>query len=210
VATERGRTTFDRWVDIASVVLISVAAVLTAWCGYEAARWTGLQTRDYSQANAYRISASEASARANTLTTIDVATFLRYVATVAEGQTAERTFLYNRFRPEMKRAVDAWLATKPLVNPRAPSSPFVMRQYQLAARAQEDVLKSQAAKSFDAAQAANELSDEYVRLTIIFATVSFLAGISTKFVYPSHIVVVAVGFAALIYGMIRVFDLPLR
>jgi hypothetical protein len=29
-------------------------------------------------------------------------------------------------------------------------------------------------------------------------------------VYPSHIVVVAVGFAALIYGLIRVLDLPLR
>ena len=210
MAREASQATFDRWVDVASVVLISVATVLTAWCGYEAARWTGLQTRSYNQANAFRISATEAAGRANTLTTIDVAMFLRYVATVSEGRKAERTFLYDRFRPEMKRAVDAWLATKPLTNPLAPSSPFVMRQYQLTARAEESALKGQAAKSFNAAQDANELSDEYVRLTIAFAAVFFLAGISTKFVYPSHIVLVAAGFLTLIYGLIRVFGLPMR
>jgi hypothetical protein len=206
----RKESRFDRGVDIASVVLISLATVLTAWCGYEAARWTAVQTRAYNDASALRIQAAVDQGRANTLQTIDVATFLEFVRAVATHTTDEQNFIYRRFRPEMRRAVDAWLATKPLLNANAPSSPFAMKQYTLATAAEAEHFNGLSNKRFVEAADANELGDQYVRLTVIFAAVSFLAGISTRFVFPSHIIVVVLGFGALAFGLIRLFELPIR
>lgn len=207
---EKKRSAFNRWVDFSSVALISVATVLTAWCSYEAARWTAIETRQYGEANANRISASVASSHSDALKLVDVAMFLRYVATVSENRPAEKTFIYRRFRPEMKRALDAWLATKPLANANAPSSPFAMRQYQVAADADVARLNAKASTSFESAQIANDQADSYVRLTVIFAAVSFLAGISTKMIFPSHIIIVVVGYAMLFFGLIRGFGYPIR
>jgi hypothetical protein len=208
--TARRESRFDRWVDFASVILISLSTVVTAWCGYEAARWTALETRSYNDASSLRVQAAVAEGRSNTLQTIDVATFLEYVRAVATHSTAEQTFIYKRFRPEMRVAVDAWLATKPLANPSAPSSPFAMRQYVLKTTQDAERLNALSSARFVEATQSNERSDWYVRLTVIFAAVSFLAGISTRFVFPNHLIVVVLGFAALAFGLIRMFELPIR
>jgi hypothetical protein len=210
MAIRRRESAFDVWVDFASVILISAATVLTAWCGYEAARWTGIQTQEYSESSAQRVAAAVASGRSNALETVDVAMFLQYVAAAATGRTDEETFIYRRFRPEMKRAVDAWLATKPRTNPNAPSSPFAMPQYRLRTGEESARLSALAESSFKTASDANEVGDTYVRLTVIFAAVSFLGGISTKFRFPSHIVIIVAGFGALIFGLIRSIELPIR
>ncbi|MGR4065393.1 MAG: hypothetical protein ACLQPV_08090 [Vulcanimicrobiaceae bacterium] len=204
------KASLDRWVDFASVILISLATVLTAWCGYQAARWSGQQTLLYNTANADRINASVASTRGDTLVTIDVVMFLQFISAVAENKPEEAAFLRARFRPEMRRAVEAWIATKPRTNPNAPSTPFAMPVYRVAANAEVARQRALAAGSFLQAQAAEEQADQYVRLTVIFAAVSFLAGISTKFVYPNHIIVVIVGFVTLIFGFVRIFGLPVR
>jgi hypothetical protein len=206
---EKRVSRFDRWVDIASVLLISAATVLTAWCGYEGARWTAIQTRQYNASSADRLAASVQSGRANALETVDVATFLQYVSSVATRNSAEQAFIYARFRPEMKRAVDAWLATKPLKNKAAPSSPFAMPQYHLETSLEAQRLNALASASFTAATHANETGDAFVRLTVIFAAVSFLAGMSTKFVFPFHVIVIGGGVLVLIFGLIRMFALPM-
>lgn len=207
---EKVPSKFDRAVDLASVILISAATVLTAWCGYESARWTAMQTRQYNEASSQRIAAAVLEGRTNTLETIDVATFLQYVGAVAAHSDEEQTFIYRRFRPEMRRAVDAWVATKPRQNPRAPSSPFAMPQYRLHTHEEAARLNALSAASFESAAHANELGDQFVRLTVIFAAVSFLAGISTRFMFPYHVIVVVLGFGALAYGLVRLFELPIR
>ncbi len=210
MAIRRRESTFDIWVDFASVILISAATVMTAWCGYQAARWTALQTREYNEASAQRVAAAVATGRTNTFEVVDVTMFLQFISAIAAGRTEEQTFIYQRFRPEMKRAVDAWLATKPRKNPAAPSSPFVMPQYHSLTGEEAARLDALAASSFQTATNANEQGDAYVRLTVIFAAVSFLGGISTKFRFPSHIIIIVAGFGVLIFGLIRMIELPIR
>jgi hypothetical protein len=210
MAIRKKESKFDVWVDFASVVLISAATVLTAWCGYEAARWTALQSRLYNESSAQRIAAAVDSGRLNTLEVVDVGMFLQYVGAVATGRAGEQAFIYRRFRPEMKRAMDAWLATKPRTNAAAPASPFAMPQYSSTIGKDAARLNALAAANFEKATAANERGDAYVRLTVIFAAVSFLAGISTKFRFPSHIVIVVAGFGVLIFGLLRMLELPIR
>jgi hypothetical protein len=203
-----GAEKVDRVVDVASVALISFAAVLTALSGYQSGRWGGQQTRLYGEANAARVEAAQASDRADVLTAIDIGIFLHYVDAVATGNVREAQFLYQRFRPEMRPALRAWLAAKPLQNPHAPSSPFVMPQYSLKTRAQADSDAALAAGRFKEAVEATHHGDDFLLLTVIFAAVSFLAGISTKMRYPRHAIVVAVGFLALLYGIVRLAALP--
>ncbi|HEY3675074.1 MAG TPA: hypothetical protein VGK84_03705 [Candidatus Tumulicola sp.] len=194
--------------DVLSVVLISVAAVLTALCGYQSGLWDGDQTRMYSTANADRLHSAEDADRANVLTGIDVAVFIHYVQAVDAGNARFERFLYRRFRPEFVPAVRAWLATKPFQNAGAPSSPFVMPQYRLKSRIEAGEFEKQAALDFDAAGKANRNADAFLLLTVIFAAVSFLAGISTKMVFPNHAIVVALALLGLIYGVYRLLELP--
>jgi len=193
---------------VASVVLISVAAVLTALCGYQSGRWSGHQARQYNVANAKRIASAEAADRANVLTAIDVALFLQYVDAVDASNGKKAQFIFARFRPEMRAAMEAWLATKPRANPKAPSSPFVMRQYSLATRAQASRLETAAGADFEEAQAANQHADDFLLLTVIFAGVSFLGGMSTKMMYPRHAIMIGIGMIGLLYGIVRLVELP--
>ena len=198
----------DRVVDVLSVILISVAAVLTALCGYQSGRWGGAQMRLYNLANASRIESAQAADRAIGMNAINVNLFLNYVDAMSTGDRTRAQFIFDRFPPEMRAAMAAWLATKPLKNRRAPSSPFVMRQYALPAKADARRYEAAASASFAAALEANRHADDFLLLTVIFAAVSFLAGMSTKMTYPRHALVVTVGIVALIYGIVRMAELP--
>jgi hypothetical protein len=202
------RKAVDRVVDIASLALISITAVLSALCGYQSGRWGETQTRLYNVANADRVRGAEAVGRGNTLTIIDVTLFLNYINAVAGGRTREAAFIEQRFRPEMRPAMNAWLATKPLTNPKAPSSPFVMPEYTLHTRAEAQGDEDRAAASFQSAQEAARHADDFLLLTVVFAGVAFLAGMSTKLQFPRHAIVVSLGTLALLYGLIRLVRLP--
>ena len=207
-ATETKAEQFDRFVDISVVVLLSLATVLTAWCGYQSARWSTLATRSYNAASASRLIGAEHQDRANALTIVDINLFLQYIIALKEGHPGVRDFIYARMRPEMRPAMNAWLATHPLTNPRAPSSPFAMPQYRLAEDAAAAKFSAAATDTFQTAQHANEAADAFVRLTVIFAGVSFLAGICTKLKYPWHTVIVSAGYLTIAYGFILLIQQP--
>jgi hypothetical protein len=198
----------DRFVDVASVVLISIAAVLTALCGYQSGRWSGEQARLYSAADSDRLQSAEEMDRANAVSAVDIAIFVHYVQAVDAGNTRFASFLYGRMRSEFEPAFRAWLATKPFQNTKAPKTPFEMPQYKLKADNTAGKYSDSARRSFQGAVRATHNADEFLLLTVIFAGVSFLAGVSTKMVYPRHAVVVAFALIATCYGLTRLVVLP--
>ncbi|HMN26628.1 MAG TPA: hypothetical protein PKE45_00630 [Caldilineaceae bacterium] len=172
---------FDRWVEFFSAIVLSLATVLTAWCGYQAALWGGQQASAYSQASAARIMAAQQNNQAMLRSSIHIGLFTTYATAFSEGNQRLADFLYTRFPAELKTATDAWLATKPLNNPNAPLSPFDMPEYKLPQQVEAQRLEAQATQLSDQADQANEQSDQYVLLTVIFAMVLFFGGISGKF-----------------------------
>ena len=116
-------------------MLLALATVATAWSGYQSTRWNGEQAKAGARANALRIESAKTAGLANAQTQIDVATFTQWVNAYALKQTELADFYFKRFRAEFRPAVDAWVATRPLKNPKAPLTPFAMPQYQLDARA---------------------------------------------------------------------------
>ena len=87
----------------------------------------------------------------------------------------------KRFRPGYRVAFVAWLATDPLTNPNAPAEPQEMPQYIPTGEARSRVLDTSADRVLRGGQEAAETGDEYVRVTVILASVLFLVGLSTQF-----------------------------
>jgi hypothetical protein len=208
VESDGRRSRVDWFVDVMGVLLLSLTSVLSAVGVYQSGRWSGDETRLYNDAAAYRGAAIVAAGVTNELHLIDIGLFLRYVEALHAGDSAAERFYLERFRPEAKPAIEAWLKLKPATNPNAPKAPFYMPEYRLASDVREREQTARSAAAFTEAGAANARSEAFLRLTVIFSTVAFLAGMSTKFTFPLHLIVIVVGSFALVFGLARMLALP--
>lgn len=178
---KKHKTSLEQWVEIISAVLISLATVASAWCAYQSALWGGEEAISYNAAGAARTESVRYSNQALQLTTIDVTMFTEFAAAYSNEDEFLFDFLMARFRPEMKTAVDAWIATEPIKNPDAPTSPFVMAEYQSEAQDEADHLLLEVDRHLEEARQNDARADNYILLTVIFASVLFFGGMSTEF-----------------------------
>lgn len=170
------------WVEIVAVIILALATVSTAWCAYQSARWSGVMTVNFSAANATRTEAVTTANYAFTEIGYDAAVLLDYAEAYLAGDTAKLEVLNKRFiREELSKALNAWFALDPANNPDAPKNPILMPEYQLTSLKKAEDLNKKAAKLTDQAKDDNQRSDNYILLTVVFASVLFFAGISTKF-----------------------------
>jgi hypothetical protein len=197
-------------VEVIVTVLLALAAVATAWSGYQANQWHGEQAIAFSRANAARVESTRASDLADAQTEIDVATFTQWVDAYARHETQLATFYRKRFRPKFQPAVAAWIATRPLKNADAPLTPFAMPNYRLEATAQADRLEMAAAAS--AAEASRDIrhANHYVLAVVLFSAALFFGGISTRLQRPRpRAVVLGIGCAVLVGTLAWVATFPL-
>lgn len=193
-----------------SAVVLSLATVLTAWCGYQAARWGGVQASSYSQASAARTQAAQKNNEATMRMNMHLTLFTQYVVAIAQDNTKLADFFYARFPLLLRTATDDWLKTKPLTNPDAPRSPFDMPSYQLPERVESDRLTTLADEKAEKAAHANELADRYVLLTVIFASSLFFCGISSKFRWLAlEAGMIGIGALLLLGGFVVALTLPI-
>jgi hypothetical protein len=167
-------------VEVLATVLLAVAAVATAWSGYQATRWNGEQAKASGATNAIRIEAARAQGLSQAQTQVDVATFTQWVDAYAHKETQLADFYFKRFRKEFRPAVEAWLATRPLKNPKAPLTPFAMPQYKLAAAAEAERLDAEAEASAATVRRNIQRASNYILGVVLFSVALFFAGMSTK------------------------------
>lgn len=183
-------------IDLLLTLMMALAAVGTAWAGFQSAKWSGVQANSYASAGAARAEASRMTTIAGQQRTIDVVSFTAWLNALnaeiiddpasrpAGGYQPDPNkvsgFLFTRFRPEFRPAVDAWLATQPLINPAAPATPFDLPEYSLAAEDEAQRLVNDADRRSADARTANQRSDNYVLTAVLFALVLLFAGLGTK------------------------------
>ena len=182
VTPERSRA--NERLDILATVLLALATVATAWSGYQASRWNGEQAKASGRTNGLRIEAARAQGLAQAQTEVDVATFSSWADAYAHKDTLLADFYFKRFRKEFKPAVQAWIATRPLRNPDAPLTPFVMPEYKLQAREDANRLDAEAEASAAAVRLDIQRSSNYVLAVVLFAAALFFAGMSGKLPTP--------------------------
>ena len=118
---------------------------------------------------------------ANQLRTIDLGFLDAFIEASLRGDRKLADFLHTRFRPEAHKALDAWLQTDPFNNPDAPLRPFEMAEYAQPEREAAKRADEEQARLMTDAQHANQVSDNYVLLTVRFAAVLFFGGIVSTF-----------------------------
>ena len=168
------------YVEILATVLLSLAAVATAWSGYQATRWNGEQAKAAGRTNAIRVEAARAQGLSESQTQVDVATFIQWVDAYALKRTELSNFYFKRFRREFRPAVQAWLKTRPLVNPDAPLTPFAMPQYRLAAASEAKRLDAAAEVSAAEVRRDIQRGSNYVLGVVLFSVSLFFAGLSPR------------------------------
>lgn len=203
-------TRSEKILEIITVAILAFAALSTAWSGYQASLWDGIQSSNYTQASGSRTNAAQQRTEANQFRLADLSLFENYIDALLEENDQVADFYFQRFREEFRVGFDAWMALDPLNNPDAPPSPFVMPEYQVAQDAEAERLEARADELFASGEDANTISDIYTLTTLLFAAVLFFAAISERFEYwKAQIALLVFAAIGLVIGLVIAFGEPI-
>jgi len=196
-------------VEIAEAIVLAIVAITTAWSGYQAALWTGHQSKLYGLASKQRVQAARVEASANEERLYNAATVAHWLQAETNGQKKLADLYERRFLPEFRPAFEAWKKTDPLNNPNAPPGPFHMPEYR-SSKAEDAVkLTEQASDTFEQGDEARHHADDYVRETVMLATVLLLTAISQRFkIRGVRIGLIVVAGLLLCLSIYHVVNLP--
>ena len=195
--------------EIVEVLILAIVAISTAWSGYQAAQWDGRQAVLYGTASRDRFEADAASTLGGQQLAADAAMFTAWLQANQSGNTQLQAILVRRFTPDYRSAFEDWLKTSPLTNPNAPPGPGYMPQFRNPSLEQAKRLNAQASATFDRGTEARDTADQYVRNTVLLASVLFLIAIAQRLkVRAVRIGASAVGWLLLAYTLFSLITLP--
>jgi hypothetical protein len=203
----------QRILETTTTVILSLAAVATAWATFQATQWSSRESDAYAASSVARSKAIEATSHANRTEQLDTAIWLQWLSASNAGNRAQARFLRDRFRPGLLRAQKVWIANA-IVAPdgklvSAPAgTPFTEPQYVVPDAARADELSEDAEHRLAVSEHAATMSTRYVVVALVFALVLFFAGIATKFRNPrlqAALVALALGFA--VFGLVRMLTM---
>ncbi len=197
------------WVEILEAVVLAAVAVLTAWSGYQAARWDGKSAASYALASRTTVRAQDEQVLAGQERLYDNSTFNAWVQAKVRGDENLMAIFERRFRPEYAVAFAAWLKTDPFHDPTAPAGPIFMTEYKSALSDKAKRLTDEATSHFEKGIAAREAGDAYVRVTVVLATVLLLTALGQRFkIRGPRVGVLVVAFAMLAVAIFWIATFP--
>lgn len=201
----------NRW-SLAAAVALSLATLVSAWCGFQASVWGSEYSHASRTATAARMEASRHAAVADRQLSSDVLLFSTWLQAAVTGEEVVAEKVADRFQPHFRPAFDDWLAGPVPEGQLVPAgTPFERSDYVLPTQADADAANARADTAILAADTAGEHSTRYVLATVLFASVLFLAGIAAKLSNPraAHAVVV-LAVATLALALVNVLILPMH
>ena len=201
----------SRWrhrpfIEIVAVAMLSVTAILTAWCGFQASKWSGERAIAFAEASAARVEATDADGEAREARVVDLIIYAEWVTANAQGATALANEIEARFTPHFRVAFDAWQADE-----EAEPGPFAMAEYVPPGTAESSERSAYAEARFAEALEDTERGDNYSLLTVLFALVLFLTAMAQRDIH--HVAAwIMLGLAALVAlsGFAVMLTFPVR
>lgn len=173
--TEETRDRISRIQDVVAVFVLSITAVLTAWCGFESSKWGGEMSIAFSQASSARIQAAVAEGEARSAEQLDLTVYAQWVVAMADERDGLATYIEERFTPHFAVAFEAWQADGMQEN-----GPFAREEYVPPGSVEAAELSEKADAKFAEALDNNQRGDNYSLLTVMFALVLFLTAMSQR------------------------------
>jgi len=195
--------------EIAEAIVLAIVAITTAWSGYQAALWNGHQSELYGVASGLRVQAEAATITANQERLYDAATVAEWLKAEAQGEKKLAEVFERRILPDFRPAFESWKKTDPINNPDAPALPQSMVEFHSPKTDEAARLNQQAADTFELGSVARQHSDEYVRITVMLATILLLMAISQRFkIHAIRVGLAIVAGFLLCFPVYRIFTLP--
>ncbi len=196
-------------IEIVEVAVLSIVAILTAWSGYQGTKWGGRQSMLYAQASSIRLQADELGTRAGQILVADATIFTAWLQAHHTGDRSLETELERRFSPEYASAFHEWLGTNPFTDPNAPAGPAAMPGFTTAQLTQAAQMNDQAGALLTEGSDARDTANEYVRATVLFASVLLLVAIAQRFsIHGVRIAANVLALVLLAYAVWSVARLP--
>ena len=200
----------DQKIEIISAIMLAVIIVAIAWCAYQATLWNGIQTFKLRDENTASLKFVLNTIQQEQHSMADSILFTEYVNALHDNKKELSNFYYASFRPDMKVAVDAWLATNPLNDPHAPQTPFEMHEYNESFDLEAHQFVKESDLKLGQAQEANRNSDNYTLMTVIYAGVLFIGSMLGKmFSRQVRLILLITGLSITTVATIIVFILPI-
>jgi hypothetical protein len=209
VAPEETTTVGERLIEIVAVLLLGIATVGTAWCGYQSSQWNGAQSDLARASSDERVEASRLFGLATQRISYDASVVAQYAEAVQTGNDNLAQF-YRRtlVRPAFVPLLDQWQAQ--VTAGSTPTSLFEDPAYLGAQLADYQKAVERAEASTAASQEASENADQYVITTILLAVALFFAGVTSSFRYkPARVLLVILAIGTVAVAATRLADLPI-
>jgi hypothetical protein len=169
-----------RVLEVVAVLILGLATVGSAWCGYEASRWNGDEGDLIRQASDLDIESARLSGIATQRVAYDAGVLSDYAQAVATGEdNLARFYRTSLVRPDFLPVLDAWEAE--VDAGRAPENLFEDEAYLEEQYAPSQAVKAEAEDRTRQSQSAGRIADSYVLTTIFFAIGLFFAGVTSTF-----------------------------
>lgn len=160
------------WHDVVSVAMLSIVAVVTAWCGFESSKWGGAMSISFSEASSNRVQASDARSASRDAFQLDAMVFAEWLVAKQNGEEEMAAYLESVFSPAFEVAFEAWDGVT--------RTPFGLPEYVAPGTAEADEFTAKADAAYQEALANNQTGDNYSLLTVMFALVLFLTAMSQR------------------------------
>lgn len=203
------RSRHDVIISVVEAALLAIVALLAAWSGYASAKWGTESRLTVAEASTTRNEASTAHLSALDVRLGDALMFNAWLGASATRNQEAMDIAARRFRPELKVAFDAWLATDPEHNPDAPPGPQAMPEYEQPDEEKSKALHAKAEKLSREGSEQGQNADDYVRTTVYLATVLFLIGISSHFpIKLARYGLIVIGVSILVFSIVQLLSFP--
>ncbi len=202
-------TKHDRRISLLEAGLLALVALMAAWSGFAAAKWSTESRLTVAAASTTRNTANTVELEGLDVRIGDGLVFNSWLTMHALGDAEDEAVALRRFSPTLRAAFDAWWATDPDHNPNAPGGPQAMPEYSVPALERAERLRSHGEEQFAEGSEQGETADDYVRTTVYLASVLFLVGISTQFpVRLARYGLLGVGTVILVLSAVQLITLP--
>jgi hypothetical protein len=205
---ERSRQSNNRLSEMIAVLLLGVATIGTAWCGYQASRWNQDQGEIAREGSDLRVEASRQFGLATQAIVYDANLVAQYAKAVVDGDTQLQEFYRaTLFRPAFLPVLERW--QQAIQGGETPPNLLEDRDYVDTQLADYQATQASAEAKDVEAKNAGKNGDDYVLVTVLLAAALFFAGVTTSFKMQLARLVLLMFSAVLIaYCLSQIATLP--
>ncbi len=199
----------NRVMEVVAVVLLGVATIGSAWCGYQASRWNGREGELARDAAIVQTEAARLFGLATQTVSYDSNIIAQYAAAAsAKDEPLKAFYRQTLVRPALLPVLDQWERQV-----RAGETPTNLLQDKAYIDAQmrpyQDALAKGEAITVESGVAGDN-ADAYVLTTLLLASALFFAGLTTSFrVRFARLLLLAASSLTIAYAAARLIDLPI-